>query len=58
MKKSIIYYAEQLSGSPHIFQYIDLDDFKQIIIKGVKVKNENNIIDHGGRYRFTIWWRN
>ena len=27
-------------------------------IKGVKVKNENNIIDHGGRYRFTIWWRN
>ena len=28
MKKSIIYYVEQLSGSPHIFQYIDLDDLR------------------------------
>ena len=31
MKKSIIYYAEQLSGSPHIFQYIDLDDLKNMM---------------------------
>ena len=31
---------------------------KKMVMKRRESKNENNIIDHGGRYRFTLRWRN